>query len=187
MRSIIEVMGDDTIMYQSDYPHDQCAFPKSPDTVLGWTGLSNETLTQAVLRQRRALPPAARERPSAGRLPLVDADSDRPALAAVFDALPRRRSRRADAVPHARQLAGDAQRMGGDGMAAAQRVGHARAALRELIIMRVAQLTRTDVRVGGPPGRWRSSAASPTTQLAELHSLARQRAVLARASARCWR
>ena len=28
VRSIIEVLGDDTIMYQSDYPHDQCAFPK---------------------------------------------------------------------------------------------------------------------------------------------------------------
>ena len=38
VRSIIEVIGDDTIMYQSDYPHDQCAFPKSPDTVLGVEG-----------------------------------------------------------------------------------------------------------------------------------------------------
>ena len=46
VRSIMEVIGDDTIMYQSDYPHDQCAFPKSPDTVLGWTGLSNDTLTK---------------------------------------------------------------------------------------------------------------------------------------------
>lgn len=44
VRSIMEVMGDDAIMYQSDYPHDQCAFPKSPDTVLGWSGLSDETL-----------------------------------------------------------------------------------------------------------------------------------------------
>jgi predicted TIM-barrel fold metal-dependent hydrolase len=44
VRSIIEVMGDDAIMYQSDYPHDQCAFPKSPDTVLGWSGLSDDTL-----------------------------------------------------------------------------------------------------------------------------------------------
>jgi predicted TIM-barrel fold metal-dependent hydrolase len=46
VQGIIATMGDDTIMYQSDYPHDQCAFPKSPDTVLGWTGLSNETLTK---------------------------------------------------------------------------------------------------------------------------------------------
>jgi predicted TIM-barrel fold metal-dependent hydrolase len=46
VRSSIEVIGDDTIMYQSDYPHDQCAFPKSPDTVLGWSGLSNETLSK---------------------------------------------------------------------------------------------------------------------------------------------
>ena len=40
------VLGDDTIMYQSDYPHDQCAFPKSPDTVLGWSGLSRETMAK---------------------------------------------------------------------------------------------------------------------------------------------
>jgi predicted TIM-barrel fold metal-dependent hydrolase len=46
VRSIIEVLGDDTIMYQSDYPHDQCAFPKSPDTVLGWSGLSRETMAK---------------------------------------------------------------------------------------------------------------------------------------------
>jgi len=46
VRSIIEVIGDDSIMYQSDYPHDQCAFPKSPDTVLGWKGLGDETLTK---------------------------------------------------------------------------------------------------------------------------------------------
>jgi hypothetical protein len=44
VRSIMEVIGDDTIMYQSDYPHDQCEFPTSPDTVLGWTGLGDETL-----------------------------------------------------------------------------------------------------------------------------------------------
>jgi uncharacterized protein len=44
VRSIMAVMGDDNIMYQSDYPHDQCAFPKSPDAVLGWRGLGDETL-----------------------------------------------------------------------------------------------------------------------------------------------
>jgi predicted TIM-barrel fold metal-dependent hydrolase len=44
VRSIIEVMGDDTLMYQSDYPHDQCIFPKSPDVVLGWNGLRESTM-----------------------------------------------------------------------------------------------------------------------------------------------
>ena len=44
VRSIIELIGDDTLTYQSDYPHDQCIFPKSPDVVLGWSGLAESTL-----------------------------------------------------------------------------------------------------------------------------------------------
>jgi uncharacterized protein len=35
-RSIIEVIGDDAIMFQSDYPHDQCYFPESTTEVLSW-------------------------------------------------------------------------------------------------------------------------------------------------------
>jgi predicted TIM-barrel fold metal-dependent hydrolase len=35
-RSIIEVIGDEAIMFQSDYPHDQCYFPESTTEVLGW-------------------------------------------------------------------------------------------------------------------------------------------------------
>ncbi|MGE0000081.1 MAG: amidohydrolase family protein [Ilumatobacteraceae bacterium] len=46
VHSIMAVLGDDSIMYQSDYPHDQCAFPKSPDTVLGWSGLGESTMTK---------------------------------------------------------------------------------------------------------------------------------------------
>jgi predicted TIM-barrel fold metal-dependent hydrolase len=46
VRSIIEIIGDDAIMYQSDYPHDQCKFPTSADTVLAWQaeGLSDATM-----------------------------------------------------------------------------------------------------------------------------------------------
>jgi uncharacterized protein len=36
VRSIIEVIGDGAIMFQSDYPHDQCYFPESTDEVLAW-------------------------------------------------------------------------------------------------------------------------------------------------------
>jgi predicted TIM-barrel fold metal-dependent hydrolase len=40
------MIGDDAIMYQSDYPHDQCKFPTSVDTVLAWQadGLSDGTM-----------------------------------------------------------------------------------------------------------------------------------------------
>lgn len=46
IHSIMAVIGDDAMMYQSDYPHDQCAFPKSPDSVLGYASLSDATLTK---------------------------------------------------------------------------------------------------------------------------------------------
>jgi hypothetical protein len=46
-RSIIDVMGDGAIMYQSDYPHDQCMFPESVDVVLAFEeGLGRETLAR---------------------------------------------------------------------------------------------------------------------------------------------
>lgn len=46
VRSIIELIGDDAIMYQSDYPHDQCRFPESADSVLAWQaeGLTEDTM-----------------------------------------------------------------------------------------------------------------------------------------------
>jgi uncharacterized protein len=44
VRAIIDVIGDDALMYASDYPHDQCMFPKSPDVLFSWRGLSDETL-----------------------------------------------------------------------------------------------------------------------------------------------
>ncbi len=48
VRSIIEMVGDDAIMYQSDYPHDQCKFPTSTDVVLAWQseGVSDSTMTK---------------------------------------------------------------------------------------------------------------------------------------------
>jgi predicted TIM-barrel fold metal-dependent hydrolase len=35
-RSLMEIVGDGTMMYQSDYPHDQCLFPDTTSTVLDW-------------------------------------------------------------------------------------------------------------------------------------------------------
>ena len=36
VRSLMEIIGDEAMMYQSDYPHDQCLFPVTPDVFLGW-------------------------------------------------------------------------------------------------------------------------------------------------------
>jgi predicted TIM-barrel fold metal-dependent hydrolase len=35
-RAVMSVVGDGVLMFQSDYPHDQCYFPESPDVVLNW-------------------------------------------------------------------------------------------------------------------------------------------------------
>ncbi len=35
-KAIIDVVGEDVLMYQSDFPHPQCHFPDSPEVVLGW-------------------------------------------------------------------------------------------------------------------------------------------------------
>ena len=34
--SVIDLLGEDVLMYASDYPHGESHFPKSVDTVLGW-------------------------------------------------------------------------------------------------------------------------------------------------------
>jgi predicted TIM-barrel fold metal-dependent hydrolase len=39
---VCDEMGDDVLGFGSDYPHDECQFPHSPDVVLGWTALSSE-------------------------------------------------------------------------------------------------------------------------------------------------
>jgi predicted TIM-barrel fold metal-dependent hydrolase len=40
-RSIVDVVGEDVLMYQSDYPHPGGEFPDSPAVVLGWTSLGD--------------------------------------------------------------------------------------------------------------------------------------------------
>ncbi|HET7342729.1 MAG TPA: amidohydrolase family protein [Methylomirabilota bacterium] len=39
LRHAIEALGEDTLMFATDYPHSESWFPKSVDTVLGWTSL----------------------------------------------------------------------------------------------------------------------------------------------------
>jgi predicted TIM-barrel fold metal-dependent hydrolase len=41
--SVRGFLGDDILMYASDYPHSECQFPKSVDNVLGWSSLKPDT------------------------------------------------------------------------------------------------------------------------------------------------
>jgi predicted TIM-barrel fold metal-dependent hydrolase len=40
LRHTIDVVGEDTLMFATDYPHSESWFPKSVEAVLGWTALS---------------------------------------------------------------------------------------------------------------------------------------------------
>jgi uncharacterized protein len=39
LRQAIEALGDETLMFATDYPHSESWFPKSVDAVLGWTSI----------------------------------------------------------------------------------------------------------------------------------------------------
>src|SRR5262249_22596739 len=39
LRQAIEALGDETLMFATDYPHSESWFPKSVDAVLKWTSI----------------------------------------------------------------------------------------------------------------------------------------------------
>ena len=41
---VMDFLGDDILMYASDYPHAECKFPDSPAVVQGWTSIGPETM-----------------------------------------------------------------------------------------------------------------------------------------------
>ena len=41
--TVTHALGNDVLMYGSDYPHAECKFPGSTDHVLGWSGMTDET------------------------------------------------------------------------------------------------------------------------------------------------
>ena len=44
VKSVIELLGPDTLMFGTDYPHTECWFPKSVETILGWKSLSPQQM-----------------------------------------------------------------------------------------------------------------------------------------------
>jgi len=41
--SVTGFLGDDVLMYASDYPHSECQFPDSIDNILKWSTLKPDT------------------------------------------------------------------------------------------------------------------------------------------------
>ena len=40
---VTQFLGDDVLMYASDYPHSECQFPQSIDNILAWSSLTPDT------------------------------------------------------------------------------------------------------------------------------------------------
>lgn len=53
LRHVIEALGEDTLMFATDYPHSESWFPKSVDSVLKWTSIS-ETARRKLLWENAA-------------------------------------------------------------------------------------------------------------------------------------
>ena len=43
IKMVMDFLGDDVLMYASDYPHAECLFPGSVDRILGWKNRGEET------------------------------------------------------------------------------------------------------------------------------------------------
>jgi predicted TIM-barrel fold metal-dependent hydrolase len=53
LRHALEALGEDTLMFATDYPHSESWFPKSVEGVLGWTSIS-ETARRKLLWENAA-------------------------------------------------------------------------------------------------------------------------------------
>jgi len=42
LHAVTALLGDDVLMYASDYPHSEGQFPNSIDNILAWEGLTGE-------------------------------------------------------------------------------------------------------------------------------------------------
>jgi len=58
LRQAIEAIGEDTLMFATDYPHSESWFPKSVDAVLKWTSIPEGAPAQAFVGERGAVLPA---------------------------------------------------------------------------------------------------------------------------------
>ena len=43
LNAVVDFLGDEVLMYASDYPHSECQFPESIDNILAWKSLKPDT------------------------------------------------------------------------------------------------------------------------------------------------
>jgi predicted TIM-barrel fold metal-dependent hydrolase len=44
IKMVMDFLGDDMLMYGSDYPHAECEFPESPAKVMGWKSIPEKSM-----------------------------------------------------------------------------------------------------------------------------------------------
>lgn len=48
-KGVIDVLGEDVLMYESDFPHPECMFPDSTDHVIAWRDVLGESATRKLM------------------------------------------------------------------------------------------------------------------------------------------
>lgn len=48
-KAVIDILGDHVLMYESDFPHPECRFPHSTDTVIAWRDVIGEVATRKLM------------------------------------------------------------------------------------------------------------------------------------------
>lgn len=48
-KAVIDILGDQVLMYESDFPHPECSFPNSTDNVIAWKDMIGDTATRKLM------------------------------------------------------------------------------------------------------------------------------------------
>ncbi|HMG42713.1 MAG TPA: amidohydrolase family protein [Acidimicrobiales bacterium] len=53
-KAVIDILGEDVLMYESDFPHPECMFPDSTDHVIGWRDVIGESALRKLMGENAA-------------------------------------------------------------------------------------------------------------------------------------
>jgi predicted TIM-barrel fold metal-dependent hydrolase len=53
-KAVIDILGDGVLMYESDFPHPECAYPDSTDNVLAWESVLGEQAMRKLMAENAA-------------------------------------------------------------------------------------------------------------------------------------
>ncbi|HRD99910.1 MAG TPA: amidohydrolase family protein [Ilumatobacteraceae bacterium] len=78
-KGVIDVLGEDVLMFESDFPHPECMFPETTDHIIGWKSILGESATRKLMGENAmkflrltTTPWDDEAKPSTTTMPLVD-------------------------------------------------------------------------------------------------------------------